>query len=61
MIEVPRGALRAAAAIVGPEGGSCGSTGTKVEAGPVRLAAVDALELQLDAGEAFWRSCHIVI
>ncbi len=31
------------------------------EEGPVRRAAVDELELQMDAAEAIWRSCRIVV
>ncbi len=44
--------------------GSSGGAGWAAwagEEGPVRRAAVDGLELQMDAAEAIWRSCRIVV
>jgi hypothetical protein len=42
-------------------GGGAGWEATAEEEGPVRRAAVDWLELQMDAAEAIWRSCRIVV
>ncbi len=42
-------------------GGVGGWAATAEEEGPVRRAAVDWLELQMDAAEAIWRSCRIVV
>ena len=53
-----RGRSRTAA---GGSGGSGGWAATAEEEGPVRRAAVDGLELQMDAAEAIWRSCRIVV
>jgi hypothetical protein len=53
-----RGRSRTAA---GGSGGGGGWAATADEEGPVRRAAVDWLELQMDAAEAIWRSCRIVV
>jgi hypothetical protein len=42
-------------------GGGSGWAAWAGEDGPVRRAAVDGLELQMDAAEAIWRSCRIVV
>ncbi len=46
-------------------GGGSGDLGgwaaTAEEEGPVRRAAVDGLELHMDAAEAIWHSCRIVV
>jgi hypothetical protein len=53
-----RGRSRSAA---GGSGGGGGWAATAEEEGPVRRAAVDGLELQMDAAEAIWRSCRMVV
>ncbi len=42
-------------------GGGAGWAAWAGDEGPVRRAAVDGLELQIDAAEAIWRSCRIVV
>jgi hypothetical protein len=42
-------------------GGGAGWAAWAGEQGPVRRAAVDGLELQMDAAEAIWRSCRVVV